>query len=79
MGTEENNSFRLNRIETDIKETKDETKEISREQNNQKEKLIIMAGDLKSNLETNKIIKNTALAFLVINVLGIIWALFVKI
>jgi len=33
-----------------------------------------MGSDLKQNLETNKIIKNAAVSFLVLNILGLMWA-----
>ena len=79
MSAEDTNVFRLNRMEDDIKEMKGEVKEIANEQGSQREKLIVMGGDLKSNLETNKIIKNTAIAFLVVNALGLIWAFMTKV
>jgi len=68
------NEFRMNRMEKDIVETKEEVKGISKEQRDQKETLITMGSDLKQNLETNKIIKNAAVSFLVLNILGLMWA-----
>jgi len=79
MGTEDNNSFRLNRMESDIVETKADVKEISKEQQKQKETLIKMGSDMKQNLATNKTIKNAAIGFLVVNVLGLIWTFLVRI
>jgi len=74
VGVEEMNEFRMNRMEKDIVETKEEVKGISKEQRDQKETLITMGSDLKQNLETNKIIKNAAVSFLVLNILGLMWA-----
>jgi len=74
MGVDEMSNYRLNQMEKDITETKKEVKDIAKEQRDQKETLITMGSDLKQNLETNKIIKNAAVGFLVVNILGLMWA-----
>lgn len=88
MGAEEN-GFRLGRMETDIKETKDEVKEITKEQGelrkdmskelgSLRESVILLTSDTKQNLELNKVIKNAAVGFLIVNIFGLVWTFMIR-
>jgi len=78
MGAEEINGFRLNRMETDIKETKDDISKVKDLvtiiDKNQIRADVINAEILK----TNTTIKNAFVVFVALNILGLVITFFTK-
>ena len=78
MGAEEINGFRLNRMETDIKETKDDVLKVkdlvTLIDKNQIRADVINAEILRTNIT----IRNAFVVFVVLNILGVVVAFFVK-
>jgi len=78
MGAEEINGFRLNRMETDIKETKDDISKVKDLvtiiDKNQIRADVVNAEILRTNIT----IRNAFVVFVVLNILGVVVAFFVK-
>jgi len=78
MGAEEINGFRLNRMETDIKETKDDVLKVkdlvTLIDKNQIRADVVNAEILRTNIT----IRNAFVVFVVLNILGVVVAFFVK-
>jgi len=72
---EEGNEFRLNQHENDIKDIKDEVKDVNKSVTNMEKTNIRIELNMQSILDTYKVIKNTTIGFVILNILTMIWTL----
>lgn len=72
---EEGNEFRLNQHENDIKDIKDEVKDVNKSVTNMEKTNIRIEINVQAILDTYKIIKNTTIGFVILNILTMIWTL----
>ena len=72
---EEGNEFRLNQHESDIKDIKDEVKDVNKSVTNMEKTNIRIEINMQSILDTYKVIKNTTIGFVILNILTMIWTL----
>ena len=72
---EEGTEFRLNQHDIDIKDIKIDVKDINKNIIKIEKTDIRIEIDVKSILDTYKVIKNTTIGFVVLNILTMIWTL----
>ena len=72
---EEGTEFRLNQHDNDIRDIKIDVKDINKNIIKIEKTDIRIEIDVKSILDTYKVIKNTTVGFVVLNILTMIWTL----
>ena len=78
MGAEEINGFRLNRMETDVKETKDDVSKVKDVVTLIEKNQIRQDVNIAETLRTNRAIRNALVVFVALNILGVVITFFAK-